>query len=165
MATTTIARFRSRRLRRLVRSESGAELIEFSLTLPLLLLVVLGIIEWGFVFREYEIVTNAAREGARIAVLPGYLPADVTARINLYLNTAGLDSTKATIDPIVATPTPVGAKCVSMVPITVKYPHPVTFLSGIMSFFNSSMGAMTIKATSSMRTEIAAGACPPPPGP
>jgi len=51
-------------LRRLRRSDSGAEVIEFALTLPLLLLVVLGIIEFGFVFQQYEVVTNAAREGA-----------------------------------------------------------------------------------------------------
>ena len=38
-------------------------MIEFSLTLPLLLLIVLGIIEFGLIFREYEVITNAAREG------------------------------------------------------------------------------------------------------
>ena len=60
----------TRLLARFARAESGAELIEFGLTLPLMLLVVLGIIEYGFVFQQYEVVTNAAREGARIAVLP-----------------------------------------------------------------------------------------------
>ena len=55
--------------------ESGAELIEFALSLPiLLLLVVLGIIDFGLLFRRYEVVTNAAREGARVAILPGYAP-------------------------------------------------------------------------------------------
>src|SRR5207248_3214821 len=68
-------------LRRLAKSESGAELIEFALTLPLLLLLVLGIIEFGFMFQEYEVLTNAAREGARIAVLPTYGATD-TARKN-----------------------------------------------------------------------------------
>ena len=52
-------------LRRRLRGESGAELIETALTLPLLLLVVVGIIEFGFVFQKYEVITNAAREGAR----------------------------------------------------------------------------------------------------
>ena len=55
------------RLRSRIRSERGAELIEFALTLPLLLLLVLGIIEFGFLFQEYEVVTNASREGARLA--------------------------------------------------------------------------------------------------
>jgi Flp pilus assembly protein TadG len=149
------------RLRRLVRSESGAELIEFSLTMPLLLLIVLGIIEFGFVFREYEIVTNAAREGARIAILPSYGSADVTARVDDYLTTAGLDPLRATVTPGVAAPTPVGGACISMIPVTVAYTHPVPFVSGIMSFFGSTFGTMTLTATSVMRTEIAAGTCPP----
>ena len=57
------------------RSEEGAQLVEFALVLPLLLLVVLGIAEFGFMFQRYEVVTNAAREGARMAVLPGYTTA------------------------------------------------------------------------------------------
>ena len=63
------------------RSEDGAQLVEFALVLPLLLLVMLGIAEFGFMFQRYEVVTNAAREGARLAVLPGYTDADVQARV------------------------------------------------------------------------------------
>ena len=69
------------------RSEDGAQLVEFALVLPLLLLVVLGIAEFGFMFQRYEVVTNAAREGARLAVLPGYTDADVQARVAAYLST------------------------------------------------------------------------------
>ena len=144
-----------------MRSESGAELIEFALTLPLLLLVVIGIIEFGFIFREYEVVTNAAREGARIAILPAYDDADVTARVEAYLETAGLDLDLADIDPGDAVPTAVGAACVSMVPVTVTYSHTVPFLSAIASYFGSSIGTINLEATSSMRTETSAGACAP----
>ena len=59
-------------LRQRLRSERGAELIEFALVFPVLLLVVLGIVDFGFLFQRMEVVTNAAREGARMAVLPGY---------------------------------------------------------------------------------------------
>ena len=90
-------------LRRLRRSESGAEVIEFALTLPLLMLVVLGIIEFGFVFQQYEVVTNAAREGARIASLSTYGSTaavrrqNAMARVNQYLVAGGLSSGAATI--------------------------------------------------------------------
>ena len=60
------------KLSRRWRSEEGAELVEFALVLPMLLFVVLGIAEFGFIFQRYEVLTNAAREGARLAVLPGY---------------------------------------------------------------------------------------------
>ena len=53
-------------------AERGAELVEFALVFPMLLLVMLGIMDFGFLFQRYEVVTNAAREGARVAILPGY---------------------------------------------------------------------------------------------
>jgi hypothetical protein len=46
--------------------------VEFALVLPLLLLLVLGGIDWGYYFFVGEIAANAAREGARAAVvMPG----------------------------------------------------------------------------------------------
>ena len=156
-----------RRLRARLGCESGAEIVEFAVTLPLLLLIVLGIIEFGLMFREYEVVTNAAREGARIAILQGgvggYDDADVVARVEDYLTTAGMDLDMADVDPGDPVPTPVGAggACVSMVPVTVTYDHPVLFLAGIADFFDTTIGTLTLTATSSMRTEIGAGACPP----
>ena len=50
-----------------------------------------GIMDFGLLFQRYETVTNAAREGARVAVLPGYAQADVQARVTQYLAAAGLD--------------------------------------------------------------------------
>ena len=73
--------------------ERGAELVEFAFVFPTLLLVMLGIIDFGFLFQRYEVVTNAAREGARVAILPGYADADVQARVNQYLSAAGLTPT------------------------------------------------------------------------
>lgn len=55
-------------LRRLHR-ERGAVAVEFALVLPLLLLLVLGGIDWGYYFFAGEIAANAAREGARAGAL------------------------------------------------------------------------------------------------
>jgi hypothetical protein len=52
-------------LYRRLACEKGAELIEFALVFPLLLLVMFGIMDFGLLFQRYETVTNAAREGAR----------------------------------------------------------------------------------------------------
>jgi Flp pilus assembly protein TadG len=142
------------------RSESGAELIEVALTLPLLLLVVLGIIEFGFVFQQYEVVTNAAREGARVAVLPGYvIPDDATARVNDYLNAAGLNAALATVNATTLAPVLVGTNCMTPVQVTVAYPHPVPFIGGIMTYFGGSSGSLTLNASSTMRLEVAAATC------
>jgi Flp pilus assembly protein TadG len=156
-------------VRRFRRAESGAELIEFGLTLPLLLLCVLGMIEFGFLFREYEIVTNAAREGARIAALPTYSVTqtarvnNATARVRQYLTNAGLNQAIATItvgapvSNVLAAP---ATGCVWSVPVTVTYPHPVTFIQGIARYFGATFGNMTVRATSQMRTEAQASTCP-----
>jgi Flp pilus assembly protein TadG len=148
-------------LRQRIASEKGAELIETALTLPLLLLVVVGIIEFGFVFQKYEVITNAAREGARVLVLPAFGPADAQARVNQYLNAAGLDSTQATV-PLPGAPTTVnlGGSCISTVTVSVAYPHSAPFFSGIGNYFGKSFGTYTLHASSTMRTEVKAGACP-----
>src|SRR5690606_36837106 len=83
-----------RSLRARLGSNSGAELIEMALVLPLLLVIILGIFEFGFLFRELLVVTNAAREGARAGLLPGYEDdANVTARIQQYMDASGVNVT------------------------------------------------------------------------
>lgn len=47
------------------RSEHGTAAVEFALVFPVLLLMVLGTIDFGYFFFVREIVGNAAREGAR----------------------------------------------------------------------------------------------------
>ena len=80
-------------LYRRLACDKGAELIEFALVFPLLLLVMVGIMDFGLLFQRYETVTNAAREGARIAVLPGYAQADVEARVISILRHQGSRAT------------------------------------------------------------------------
>ena len=52
----------------------ASKLIEFALVFPLLLMVILGIVDFGFLFQRYEVLTNAAREGARVAALLSSFP-------------------------------------------------------------------------------------------
>ena len=52
-----------------IKSERGAALLEAAITLPMLLLVAVGIFEFGRAYQTWQILTNAAREGARMAVL------------------------------------------------------------------------------------------------
>ena len=50
-----------------IRSERGAELVEFALVLPLLLLLCLGVIEFGRAYYTYNILTKAVRDAVRYA--------------------------------------------------------------------------------------------------
>jgi Flp pilus assembly protein TadG len=51
------------------RGEIGASLVEFALIAPFLILLLLGVIEFGYLFGEFNDVRHGAREGARAAAV------------------------------------------------------------------------------------------------
>jgi Flp pilus assembly protein TadG len=57
---------------RSTRSEGGQSLVEFSLILTPLFLILLGIIQFGFIFNTYITMTNAARDAARLGTIYEY---------------------------------------------------------------------------------------------
>ena len=139
---------------RLARGDRGAELIEFALVLPLLLLLVLGIVDFGFLFQRLEVITNAAREGARVAVLPGYTSADVTARVNNYLAQGGVPITGG--NPVInvnSVTVTAGSKNVVSREVVVTYSHSYMFLSGLASWFGGNLSTIPLRGASTMRLE------------
>ena len=52
-----------------LRGEEGQDIVEFALVLPILMIVLFGIIDFGWIFYSTAMVGNAAREGARFAVM------------------------------------------------------------------------------------------------
>jgi len=141
-----------------VRSgERGSALIEAALTLPLLLLVSVGIFEFGRVFQTWQVLTNAAREGARIAVLPGAASGDVQARVRQYLQDGQLGGySSATINVDRAATIAVGAGTASASVVTVNYPYDFMVLNPVARLVvsNSSLGTpITISVAAEMRNE------------
>lgn len=149
------------RLVRRWRSDDGAQLVEFALVLPLLLLVVLAIAEFGFIFQRYEVITNAAREGARMAVLPGYGDNGVIAtRVTSYVAAGQVPTTvnnPAVLVETIAIPVGGGLPAVSARRVTVTYTHTYMFLPRIAGWFGASYTTVPMVAVSEMRTEIVAG--------
>jgi Flp pilus assembly protein TadG len=72
-------------------------MVEMALTLPLFFALVLGIIEFGQAFMVQQIVTNAAREGARHGVLPGATNAGVAEKVRGHLAAGNLDVPEVTV--------------------------------------------------------------------
>lgn len=145
-----------------LRSERGAELIEFALIFPLLLLLMLGIVDFGFMFQRFEVLTNATREGARISVLPGYADADTIARVCNYLSTGGVPTTTCgTTNPTVVVTNDTLAMGGSAPPlqlkkVTVRYTHSYMFVGPIISLigggtFNTNVPITTVAV---MRKEL-----------
>jgi hypothetical protein len=142
-------------------AEDGAALIEFAIVLPLMLLVLLGTLDFGMLFQRYQVVTNAAREGARIAVLPGYSDADVEARVTQFLTAGGLNEAPTVPAPL-RTPTALpGGKCINVVSVTVEYPYAYSAIGAFASYFDGVGFSRTgLQATAAMRSELAAdGMC------
>lgn len=53
------------------RTERGQAIVEMALVLPLLIMILFGIVEFGRVLNTYIVVTNLSREGARFAAVGG----------------------------------------------------------------------------------------------
>lgn len=134
--------------------DEGSELIEFALVTPILILLLAGIFDFGMMFRSYEVVTNAAREGARVGVLPGYAVADVQTRVNDYLAGSGLTGTR--VITVTTVPQSTGAGTFSARRVEINYTYPFVILGPVGSAFGGNFGTIPLRAVSVMRTEAAA---------
>lgn len=100
-----------------VKNKKGQSLVETALVLPVLLLILTGIFDFGMLFNNYMVVSNASREGARSAAVDS-TDAQIISAVNTV--TASLDSTKVTIT---ITPDQSGRSRGSAVTVTVKYKY------------------------------------------
>lgn len=85
----------------LAPAREGIAAVELALVLPLFAAIMLGMFEFGRAVMVKEILSNAARKGARTAALPGRDNATVEADVNAVLSSHGLDTSKATIVTLV----------------------------------------------------------------
>ena len=102
--------------------QSGQELVEFAIVIPILLLVVFGVLDLGRIFHSAITITNAAREGARYAMKHSD---DVIGIVDATLAEAqnsGIDLSTSIID----VSCPMG--CDSSLPIRVTVQYNFTFL-------------------------------------
>ncbi|TWT43375.1 TadE/TadG family type IV pilus assembly protein [Botrimarina hoheduenensis] len=123
----------------------GVAAVEFAVVAPVFFLVVLGIIEFGRMVMVQQVITNAAREGARIAVLDSATTARVETRVTDYLNSANLRGSSVTITP--NPPTLAGFDQ----PVSVQVDVPFAAVSALSRPFLA--GSRTLTATAVMRRE------------
>lgn len=129
------------------RARRGASAVEFAIVAPVFFLVVLGIVEFGRMVMVQQVITNAAREGARAAVLDSATTARVATRVNDYLAAASLRGATVTVTP----DPPTSAKFDE--PVTVQVRVPMSAVSALSSPFMTS--GMVLRAESIMRRETA----------
>src|SRR5688572_7452382 len=117
---------------RRLAGQRGQAIMETALILPIVLVLSISIFEFGRALQVWQLLTNAAREGARVAVLPGATPEGVKNRVYQYMEAGGLEN--RALDQITLTPTeidmgdgPVGAS-----QVTVAYPYTFMVLNPVM---------------------------------
>lgn len=94
---------KTRRLTSLTQDRRGTALVEMALVLPIFVAVTLGIVEFGRAMMVGQLVTNAAREGARLAIIDGSTNQDVEDYIEDFLaESAGIQSADLTVTITVA---------------------------------------------------------------
>lgn len=81
--------------------EDGAIVVEFVLILPIFLLILAGIMEFGLMLFNQQVLTNASREGARAGIIladPKPSEASIRSVVNTFLTNAGLTAANATVN-------------------------------------------------------------------
>jgi Flp pilus assembly protein TadG len=90
---------------RVIRSSRrpGVAAVEFAVILPFVMVLFLGMIEFGRVLMVQQIITNAAREGCRYAVMPGSTVSSTQTVVTTYLSNSSITlaspSTQVTVSP------------------------------------------------------------------
>ena len=62
-------------------SQIGSAVVEFAIILPILFLVLFGIIEFGLLFANKQMLVTASREGARLGIVSGITDNEIIYRV------------------------------------------------------------------------------------
>jgi Flp pilus assembly protein TadG len=74
--------------------ERGAAVVEFAIVLPLLVMLLLGIVEFSLMYNRQQALHAAAREGGRVAALETSPNDDITSAIDAALSGTSFDSAR-----------------------------------------------------------------------
>lgn len=141
--------------------EGGQAFVEFLLVVPALLLLVVGILEFGVAWRTNQVVTNTAREGARVAVLPSGTQGNVMGAIETRLASGGLDPDRAEVQILCQNGSGSacfgGARTGAATEVRIEYPHTFIFLGPVVNLWGGTggdqYGTVAIRARIVMRNE------------
>ena len=123
----------------------GAAVVEFAVVVPILIVLVFGMIEFGRLMMVEQILTNAARVGAREGSLPGTGTSDVTTAVNNYMTNSGLSGQTTTVSPDPSTANPGDA-----ITVTVSIPfNNVSWLPVPMWLGGKTLSASVVMAKES----------------
>jgi Flp pilus assembly protein TadG len=148
--------------KRLTTNERGAALLETAITLPIILLISVGIFEFGRAYQTWQVLTNATREGARVAVIFGTTRTQIEDAVLTYAEIGGIPNCEKSSAPqclarghiSVNQNVTLGNRTGSQ--ISINFPFQFMVLNPIARMITSSSQTgtpITMKAVSVMRNE------------
>lgn len=139
-------------IQKTLKCAKGAAMVEFAIVLPLLMMLVFGIIEFGILLYNKAMITNASREGSRAGIVYAFPDrisnAEIQSTVQTYCGghmiTFGTPSNPTTA---------VAGQCVSAGdPLTVTVTYPYKFLV-LPNFVTTLAGTINLSARTVMRCE------------
>jgi Flp pilus assembly protein TadG len=134
---------------RLGRREKGQALVEIALILPVFLLLLLGIVQFGSVFRDYIALTDATRVGARQAAVARSIQPE-SARVPNVISkvekaAVNLDKTKmtVTVSPVMVDGVTPGWERSGEVEVRASYPFRINIIGLVV--FNGTLKSRTVE--------------------
>jgi len=124
------------------RDKRGQALAELALILPLLIIILLGTMEFGRVFYSYLLLANASREGARAGII-SETDLEIKSKVKDVAATLGLTDNQITITPAQ------GAR-VRGIPLTVKVDYSVSLITPVLDIIVPDPFPLTVSVTMRM---------------
>ncbi len=138
-----------------LRCQKGVAAVEFAIILPVLMIIIFGIIEFGLLLYDKQVITNASREGARAGVVVGVSRVDDAGILevmdryiaNNLVTFGSTPSLNITIDPVEPR---TGMDFGEELTVTVTYDYDFLVLP---NFVASLTGVQTLVAKTVMKME------------
>ena len=142
-------------MRKRLSNQRGTALMETAITIPIVLLVCVGIFEFGRAYQTFQVLTNAAREGARTSVIMSNSDQQVKDAVKNYLTSGRLLNPGSAVITVVRNEA-MGANTASR--ITVSYPFSFIVLNPVAKLVvktsTTGKGVLTMQSVALMRNEI-----------
>ncbi|MCA9188124.1 MAG: pilus assembly protein [Pirellulaceae bacterium] len=123
------------------RTRLGAAAVEFAIVAPIFILLVFGMIEYGRMVMVQQVITNASREGARVAVVDGSTTTTVEDTVDDFMVSANITG----YDVVVTPDPPADAGYGESVSVTVSVPFSqVSWLPSPMYLGGTQMTSTTV---------------------
>jgi len=115
-------------IRKITQDESGQTMTEFAIVLPVLVVFLFGVIQFGILFNNYMTLTDAVRAGAREAAVSRN-DADPTGAATTAVRNSAADLNQSNLNVTVNSPWQAGTD----VTVTATYPWSIKLLDWVIS--------------------------------